>query len=136
MTFSNGGIGCSFKLHKRNSGQTEKTVCPVFSLLTDTQSCDDGTVSLDIYLDEVVEQRTALTDHLKKTAAGVVVLLMDLEVLGKVVDPLCQKSDLNLGRTCVALMSSVLLHDSNLFFLKHLLSPFLRYFAHRIVQGR
>ena len=94
-------------------------------LLTDTQSLDDGTVSLDIYLDEVVEQRAALTDHLEQTAAGVMVLLVDLEVLGEVVDSLGEKSDLYLGRACVTLMSRILLHDSNLFFFQHSFSPFL-----------
>ena len=88
-------------------------------LLTNTESRDDGTVSLDIYLDEVVEQRAALTDHLEEAAAGVVILLVDLEVLGEVVDALSQQRDLYLGRTCVTLVSSILLHDSSLFFLQH-----------------
>ena len=96
----------------------------MLSLLTDTESRDDGTVSLDIYLDQVVEQRAALTDHLEEAAAGVMVLLVDLEVLGEVVDALCEQSDLYLGRACVTLVSSVLLHDSSLFFLQHVFHPF------------
>ena len=73
-------------------------------LLTDTESCDDRTVSLDVDLDQIVEQRAALTDHLEQTATGVMVLLVDLEVLGEVVDSLSEQSDLNLGRTGVTLM--------------------------------
>ena len=88
-------------------------------LLTDAQSRDDGTVSLDIYLGQVVEQRAALTDHLEEAAAGVMVLLVDLEVLGEVVDSPGEKSDLYLGRAGVTLMSRILLHDSKLFFLQH-----------------
>ena len=93
-------------------------------LLTDAQSRDDGTVSLDIYLGQVVEQRAALTDHLEEAAAGVMILLVDLEVLGKVVDTLCEQSDLYLGRACVTLVGGVLLHDSELFFFQHHFHPF------------
>jgi hypothetical protein len=74
------------------------------------------TVSFDVNLLEVSEKTSSLTNHHKKTASAVVILLVDLEVLGKVIDPLCKKSDLNLGRTCVALVKSVLLHYSLLFF--------------------
>ncbi len=95
-------------------------------LLTDTESGDDRTVSLDVDLDEIVEHRAALTDHLEEAATGVVILLVDLEVLCQVVDSLGEKSDLNLGRTCVTLVSSILLHDSSLFFFQHSFHPFLR----------
>ena len=93
-------------------------------LLTDTESCDDRTISLNVDLDEIVEQRTALTDHLEEAAAGVMILLVDLEVLGQVVDSLGEQRDLNLGRTCVTLVSSILLHDSSLFFFEHFFHPF------------
>ena len=111
---------------KRNAGQTGLPVCPSLRLLTDTESRDDGTVSLDVDLDEIVEQRTALTDHLEEAAAGVMILLVDLEVLCQVVDALGQQRDLNLGRTCIALVSSILLHDSSFFFFQHSFHPFLR----------
>ena len=100
-------------------GKRNNPVCPNAELLTDAESLDDGTVSLDICFDQIVEQRAALTDHLEKTAAGVMILLVDLQVLGKIVDPLCEQSDLYLGRTCVTLVSSILLHDSEFFFFQH-----------------
>ncbi len=95
-----------------------------FILLTDAESRDNGAVSLDVNLDKVVEERSALTDHLEEAASGVMILLVDLEVLGQVVDSLGEKSDLNFGRTCVTLMSRVFLHDSKLFFFQHNFHPF------------
>ena len=109
---------------KRNAGQTKKSSALASCLLTDTESGDDRTISLDVDLDQIVEQRTALTDHLEEAAAGVMMLLVDLEVLGQVVDPLGKERDLNLGRTCVTLVSSILLHDSSLFFFQHSFHPF------------
>ena len=84
-------------------------------LLADTEACDNGTIALDVCLDEVIEQTLSLTDHLQKAASGVVVVLVLLEMLGKVVDSLGENSDLDFGRTCVALVESVLL-DNGFFF--------------------
>ena len=50
------------------------------NLLTDTQLGDQGTITLDVLLHEVVEKAAALTDHLVQAAAGVVVLRVLLEV--------------------------------------------------------
>ena len=42
-----------------------------------------------------------MTNHLLKAAAAVVILVIVLEVLGKVLDSVGQKRDLNLGRSRV-----------------------------------
>ena len=47
------------------------------------------------------------------------VLVMLLEMLGEVVDSLGENSDLNLRRTGVALVSSILFHNSLFFCLCH-----------------
>ena len=104
-----------------------RPICPDAELLTDTQSSDNRTVSLDVYLDQVVQQRAALTDHLKEAATRVMILFVDLQVLGKVVDPLGQQSNLHLGRACVALVCGILLHDRDLFFFQHVFHPFFIY---------
>ena len=52
-----------------------------------------------------------MTNHLKKAASGMMVLLVGLQVLGKVVNSLGENSDLYFGRTCVAFVESVLLDD-------------------------
>ncbi len=56
-----------------------------------------------------------MTDHLKETTAAVIVLVVALEVLGEVGYSVSKDSDLNLGRTCVALVSCVLLNNCLLF---------------------
>ena len=60
-----------------------------------------------------------MTDHLKKTTAAVIVLVVALKVFGEVSYSVGKDSDLNLGRTCVTLMSCVLLDDCQLFLCCH-----------------
>src|SRR5204863_967310 len=57
---------------------------------------------------EVVEERAALADHLEQAAAAVMVLVIALEVLGEVRDPLGEERDLDLGRAGVGLVLPVL----------------------------
>ena len=92
-------------------------------LLADTEAGDDGTVALDVGFGEVIEQALSLTDHLQKAASGVVVVLVLLEMLGKVVDSLGENSDLDFGRTCVALVESVLLDNGFFFCFQHVKTP-------------
>ena len=58
-----------------------------------------------------------MTNHLKKASTAVVVLCVYLKVLVERVDAVCENRDLYLGRTCVALMDSVLFDDFLLDFL-------------------
>ena len=92
-------------------------------LLADTEAGNDSTIALDVCLDEVIEQTLSLTDHLQKAASGVVVVLVLLEMLGKVVDSLGENSDLDFGRTCVALVESVLLDNGFFFCFQHVKTP-------------
>ena len=90
------------------------------NLLSDVQLLDDSTVSLDIDLLEVAEKISSVTNHLKKAATAVEVLVVVLEVCVEVVDTVCENSDLNLRRACVAFMDSVVRDDLLLnVFLKH-----------------
>ena len=88
-------------------------------LLTQAELCDDRTIAVDVLLGKIVQKASALTDHHQKAAAGMVVVLVDAKVLGELVDPGGQNSDLDLGRTGVAGMGRVLLDDSSLFFFAH-----------------
>ena len=90
-----------------------------FKLFTDAAAFDNRTVAFDVVLLEIVEELSSLTDHLLHTSAAVVVLGVLLKVLGELCDSLGENSDLNLGRTGVALVSSVLLDDVVLEFLLH-----------------
>ena len=48
-----------------------------------------------------------MTYHLKKSATAVMVLVVSLKMLVEAVDSVGQNSDLNLGRTSIALVSLV-----------------------------
>ena len=88
-------------------------------LLSDVQLRDDGTVTLDINLLQVVEQVSSVTNHLEQTSAAVVILVVGLQVLGQVVDTVGQKSDLNLRRTGVTLVDGIGLDNGLLFVFQH-----------------
>ena len=94
------------------------------NLLSDVQLLDDSTVSLDVDLLEVAEKISSVTYHFKKTAAAVEVLVVLLEVRVEVVDAVCEDSDLNLGRACVAFVSLVLIDNSLFYFFLHDLFTF------------
>ena len=55
-----------------------------------------------------------VSNHAEETAAGVIVLLVLLQMVGKLVDLLGEKSDLNLRRTGVGSMNSRFLDDFRL----------------------
>src|SRR5690606_12853637 len=106
-------------LHARPMGPTTPTGRPsilgaprgVFRparLLADAEAADERPVPLRALAPEVVEQAAALTDELEQTAAGVVVLLVGLEVLGELADAGAQQGDLDLGGPGIRLMGPVL----------------------------
>ena len=47
-----------------------KRTSPCFNLLTQTQLGDQGTITLDVLLGQIVQQTTALTDHHLHAAAA------------------------------------------------------------------
>ena len=96
-----------------------------FGLLSEVQLFDDRAVTLDIGLLQVAKKVSSVTNHLQKSAAAVVILVISLEVLSQIVDSVSQKRDLYLRRTGITLMSSVLLNNCLLFVFHHdLFSPF------------
>src|SRR5262245_57442049 len=85
-------------------------------LLTDAQPFDQLLVPADVLALQVVEQAAALADELEQPAARVVVLLVGLEVLGELVDPLREQGHLHLRRPGVLLVRPELLDDHALSF--------------------
>ncbi len=69
---------------------------------TQTQSLDERLVAGHVFALEIVQQAPALANDPEKTAPGVVILLMDTEVVRQSVDPLSQKGSLHFGRTRVS----------------------------------
>ena len=109
---------------------------PIKKLFSQSELVYDGTVTLDVYLLEVVEQVSSVTDHLLQTAAAMEVLLVGLQVRGQVSDAGGQDSDLNLGRTRVSFVGSVLLDQRDLFVFLHGSFTFLFVFAfHSAIGG-
>ncbi len=107
-----------------------------FNLLSDVQFLDDRAVTLDIDLLQICKKISSVTDHLKKSAAAVVVLVVSLEVLCEGVDAISEERDLNLGRTCVALVSLVLVDDRLFYvFLNHGFFTFHNIFCANPVRG-
>lgn len=89
-------------------------------LLSETELLNNGTVAVNVLLLEIIQKITTLTYHLKKTAARVVVVVVELQVLGEVGNSLGENGDLYLGRACVTLVCCVSLDDFGLyFFVKH-----------------
>jgi hypothetical protein len=64
-------------------------------LLANTEALDQLSIPLRILALEIVEQATALANELQKTATGVVIFGVDLEVLGQIADTFAEKRDLN-----------------------------------------
>ena len=108
----------------------------MFALLSQAELADDRAVTLDVVLLQVVQQTSSATDHLLKTAAAVEILLVSLEVLGQVSDAVGQNSNLYLGRTCVALVGSVLLDNVVLEFLLHGIFTFQKIFIYVSLSNR
>ena len=93
-------------------------------LLSETELFDDCAVTVDVLLLEIAEKVSSVTDHLKKTASGVMVVVVSAEMFGKGVDARCKDRDLYFGRTCIAFVCAVLFDDTLLFvFLHHGLFP-------------
>src|SRR5206468_11037177 len=67
-------------------------------LATQPQLLDHFAITLDLGRLEVVEQAPALTHHPQQATARRMIALVDLEVLGEVLDLLGQQRDLDFGR--------------------------------------
>ena len=102
------------------------------NLLSDVQLLDDSSVSLDVCLLEVAKKVSSVTNHLKKAATAVEVLVVVLEVRVEVVDAVCEKRDLNLGRACVAFVCCVLLNKSLLYVFLHDVFTFLKIYLRKL----
>src|SRR5690349_7833507 len=67
----------------KQEGRTVRPALQGIALLTNAELVDDRAVALDVHLLEVVEEAAATSDEFQEAAAGVVVLRVRLEVLGK-----------------------------------------------------
>src|SRR5690606_15758986 len=98
---------CEGYLHAKSGPQRGRFA----RLLAQTQLLDQGVVALHVLALEIIKQRTALVDHGQQAAARMVVLVVLLEVLGQVADPLGKDRDLHFRRTGIARCTSVVRND-------------------------
>src|SRR3954469_5724589 len=75
---------------------------PVERLAAKTQPLDERAVAVDVGLLQVLQQAATAPHEREQTTTGVVVVLVQLEVLGQVGDALGEHRDLDLWRTGVA----------------------------------
>jgi hypothetical protein len=61
----------------------------------------DRLISRQIRVVKIVQQRAPLADHFQQPPAGAVVFGVLLQMLGEVIDSLCQQSDLHIRGPCV-----------------------------------
>src|SRR5204863_9463255 len=84
---------------------------PVNGLTPQAEILDDLAIAVDLGGLEIVQQSSTLTHHAQQSAPGRVVPLVELEVLGKVVNLLSQKRDLHFRRSRVAFVRLELADD-------------------------
>ena len=82
---------------------------PVLS--TQSQLCDECSVALHVLFLEIPKQAPTLADHHEQTSPAVMVLLVDLQVLGEVVDPLGEQRDLDLRGAGVRPVRAVFVYN-------------------------
>ena len=86
------------------------------SLAAQPEPADDGAVAVVVVAHQVRKKSATLSDELEKSASRVVVLGKAAQMLGQSPDTLGQQSDLDFGRTCVALVNGILNDDAFLGF--------------------
>jgi hypothetical protein len=85
-------------------------------LSAEAEIIDDGAVPLNIVVPHIIEQAAAAADQHQQPATRMVILLVDLQVLGEVLNAMGKQADLDLGAAGVAVMKFKLV-DQTLFFL-------------------
>jgi hypothetical protein len=71
--------------------------CPF--LPSDPEFLDDDSVSFDVFLLQIVEQSSSLTDNLQQTSAAVMIFFMDLEMFRQIGDPFGEDGYLHFRRS-------------------------------------
>src|SRR5262249_27936579 len=84
-------------------------------LLTELQRRDDLAVPVHVGPLEIVEKLAPLADEHEQATTGMMILLVDLEMIRERLDPLAEERDLDLGRTRVGFVETMLGDDGGLF---------------------
>ena len=87
--------------------------------LSQAELLNDGTVTHDVLLLQIVQHVSALTDHFLKAATGMEILGVGFQMLGEVLDAGGQDGNLHFGRACVNVASAVGFDDLGLGFFQN-----------------
>ena len=85
-------------------------------LLTETKLGYDCTITGNILLVQVCQQATTMTNHLQKTAAGMMILLVGLQMFGECSNAFRKNRNLYFRRTGVAFVAGIIFDNCLLFF--------------------
>ena len=66
-------------------------------LAANTEPSDESAIALNVVVSGVIKQSATLADELHQPASRVVIALVRAQVLGEVIDPFGENSDLDLG---------------------------------------
>src|SRR6516165_2604789 len=81
------------------------------ALTADAKPRDQGLIARLVPRLHIIEELTALRDEFQETPARMIILNMRLEMLGEVRDALAQDRDLHFGRSSIALLQRIFLHQ-------------------------
>ena len=83
----------------------------VSEIVAQAQSFYDETIAGFVLTVQIRQVTSSLPDQLEQTATGMLIVLVDLEVLDQFVDSSSQQRDLNLRGPRIARVNAVLLYD-------------------------
>ena len=87
--------------------------------MSDTEFCNDCTITFDVGFHKVVEKVSSFTNHFEKAASGMVIFFVLFKMLGKVSNSFGKNSDLYFRGTGVGFVKSVSNDYFGFFFLSH-----------------
>jgi hypothetical protein len=96
----------------REIGRRPHALCADGVLSAQPQIVDDGPISLDVVIFYIVEQPTPASDQHQQPATRMVVLGVNLQMLGEILDAVREQSDLNFRASRVAVVQFVLFDQS------------------------
>jgi hypothetical protein len=94
-----------------NEGGDKAPPQTITKLLPQVQAGKKASITLDVRVSEICEAISSLTYHLEKTSSGVMILLMNLEMLVKLINPVGKNGYLYFRGTGIARMGSILFDD-------------------------
>jgi hypothetical protein len=113
-------FSCGFEQFKQSTQWTHQT-----QLFAQVQLVDHLFVTISFRFAQIIEQTSALRDHLKKAATRRMIFPIGLEVFRQMLDPTCQKCDLHVRAAGIVVVQLELLKTDCFVALCHNEAPIL-----------